>query len=203
MIATERFAVSQCLLVEQSMNPMPSRFRLSVDQYENMIRHGILTERHNVELIRGEIVSKTPKGDFHSYCLRELVRIFGELASQSSTLSIQDPIRLADSEPEPDVVLLVKREHKYRHGKPTLADVLLVIEVADSSLDNDREVKGPLYAENGIAEYWIVNLQERCVEIYRDPKADGTFASVDKRFPGESISPAHLPGITVQIDEFL
>lgn len=183
------------------MSAMPGRFRLTVDQYENMIRHGILTERHNVELIRGEIVLKMSKGDFHSYCVRELNRLFGELAGNQVIINIQDPVRLAESEPEPDVSLLVKRDHKYRHGKPTAADVLLLIEVADSSVDYDRNVKGPLYAENAIQEYWIVNLQERCVEVHREPQADGAFAKIEKRIPGEQLSPLLLPGVSLNVNE--
>jgi putative restriction endonuclease len=126
--------------------PRP-RFRWSVDDYEKLFRHGILTENHKVELIRGEIVPKMSIGDLYASCLKRLPELFFDLVRKSATSSIQDPIRLADSEPEPDFALLKRRADYYASGKPTPIDVLLVIEVADASLAYDREVKGPLYAE--------------------------------------------------------
>src|SRR4051812_8419256 len=134
------------------------RFRWSVDEYRKMIEHGILTESHNVELIRGEIVPKMPKGDLHAWCLKILIRLFGPLVGDRAILSVQDPIYLADSAPEPDFALLAFRADLYRDAGPRADAALLLIEVADSSLAFDREVKAPLYAESGIAEYWIVNL---------------------------------------------
>ncbi|HEX3148825.1 MAG TPA: Uma2 family endonuclease [Gemmataceae bacterium] len=179
----------------------PPPFRWTVEQYENMIRHGILTENNNVELIRGEIVPKMPKGDLHTWCLKILIRLFGPL-SDRTILSVQDPIYLADSAPEPDVVLLAFRDDCYRSVKPRAADALLVVEVADSSLKYDREVKGPLYAENGIAEYWIVNL-DGCLEVFRQPQPDGTYADSQVLRSGDSLSLSLLPGVSVAVAEFL
>jgi Uma2 family endonuclease len=179
------------------------RFRWTVDDYEKMIEHGILTENHKVELIRGEVVPKMPIGDLHAACLNRVVELFFDLVGKSATRSIQNPIRLADSEPEPDFALLVRRDDFYASGKPRPADVYLVIEVADASLAYDRDVKGPLYAENGIAEYWIVNLVDRCLEVHRQPRPDGTYAEVRTLRPGDSTSLALLPTVTVAVGDLI
>jgi Uma2 family endonuclease len=174
-----------------------------VDDYHKMIRHGILTESHDVELIRGEIVPRMPKGELHFACVKRLTAIFADLVAKSAILSVQDPIVLADSEPEPDFALLVPRADFYASGKPRSGDAYLVIEVADTSLDYDREVKGPLYAENGIAEYWIVNLIDRCLEVHRQPQADGTYADVRKLRPGDTVVLALLPATSVAVGDII
>lgn len=179
------------------------RFRLSVDQYRKMVEHGILTESHDVELIRGEIIPKMSKGDLHAWCLKVLIRQFGPLAGDQAILSVQDPLYVADSAPEPDFALLTFRPDLYRNAGPRAADAMLVIEVADSSLDYDREVKGPLYAENGIAEYWIVNLIDRRLEVHRQPQVDGTYADVRVLRPGDSISLAGLPAVSVNVADLI
>jgi Uma2 family endonuclease len=179
------------------------RFRWSPDEYEKLIRLGILTENHNVELIRGEIVSKMPKGDLHTSCLKRVAEFFYATAGSLATMSVQDPIRLTDSEPEPDFAVLVRRADYYASGKPRPADIYLVVEVADTSLDYDREVKGPLYAENGIAEYWIVDLVDRCLEVHRLPQVDGTYADVRTLRPGDSITLALLPAVTVAVADLI
>ena len=112
-------------------------------------------------------------------------------------MSTQNPVRLADSEPEPDVVLKWSRDSA--QGKPSPPDILLLIEVADSSLEDDREVKGPLYAENGIAEYWIVNLTDRCLEVHRGPQPGGTYSDVRTLRPGDRAEVAALAGVTVEV----
>ena len=174
-------------------------FRLSVDQYEKMIRHGILTEYHKIELIHGELVPKMPIGDPHIACVRQLARLFYLYAMNLATIGIQDPIRLADSEPEPDISVLAPRKDNYKTGKATPPDIYLVVEVADSSVDYDREDKGRLYAMNGIAEYWLANVNESCVEVYRDPQPDGTYSSTQKLTPGDSIALLRLPSVSLSV----
>jgi Uma2 family endonuclease len=181
----------------------PPRFHWTVDEYEKLIRLGVLTENHNVELIRGEIVFKMSKGDLHSWCLRALTRIFSKLASESAILSVQDPIYLPDSAPEPDLVLLALRDDLYRHAKPRAADAMLIVEVADSSLEYDREVKGPLFAESGVAEYWILNVVDGCLEVYRDPQPAGTYATVQTLKAGDSINLLKLPTISIAVSEIM
>ncbi len=184
-----------------SARRVPHRF--SVPEYERMIELGLLTEDDRVELLRGEIVAKMPIGDPHIGCVNRLNRFLQLGARERAIISVQDPIRLADSEPEPDVSLLVPRDDFYASGKAGPADIMLLIEVADASLEDDREVKRPLYAENGIAEFWIVNLVDRCVEVHRQPRPDGTYADTRTIPPGESVEITALPGLTLPVAEIL
>ncbi len=181
----------------------PPRFRWTVDDYEKMIHLGVLTENQKVELIRGEIVSKMPIGDPHAACVKRLTRLFYSVAANLATISVQDPIRLADSEPEPDIVLCTQRPDDYVTGKPQSADIRLIIEVADSSLEFDREVKAPLYAENGIPEYWIVNLIDGCVEVFQGPQPDGKYSAAQTFKAGATITLTQLPTITVAIADII
>jgi Uma2 family endonuclease len=173
--------------------------RFTVATYERMIDLGILKEDDRVELIRGEIIAKMPIGNPHIACVDRLNRLFVRAVGDDAIVSIQSPIRLADSEPEPDVVLKRPRDDFYASGKPGPADILLVIEVADASLDDDREVKSPLYGENGIAEYWIVNLVDRCLEVHRQPRPDGSYADVRSLRAGQTIEIGLIPGVTVAV----
>ena len=177
--------------------------RFTVDDYEQMIERGILTENDRVELIRGEIIEKMSIGDPHAARVKQLNRTYGSLVGDRILISIQDPIRLADSVPEPDVALLRLRADFYSAGKPQPADILLLIEVSDTSLEYDREVKRALYAEAGIVEYWILNLVDECLEVYRQPQPDGTYRDVQTLRRGQTVEIAALPGLTLAIDEML
>lgn len=187
----------------QSMPLIRVCHRFTVDDYEQMIHHGILTENDPVELIRGEIVDKMPLGDQHIACVnrqtRLLVRKLGDLA----IVSVQNPIRLPDSQPEPDFALLQPREDFYASGKPLPADVWLLIEVADTTLDYDRDVKRSLYAEAGISEYWIVNLVDQCLEVYRQPQPDGTYRDAQTLRRGQQVNIQALPGVTLDVADLL
>jgi Uma2 family endonuclease len=168
-----------------------------------MIQVGILDENDRVELIRGQLVAKMSIGDEHAACVKRLNRQFANSAGARAIVGVQDPVRLTDSVPEPDISLLQPRADFYASGAPTPADVLLVVEVADSSLDYDRGVKGPLYAENGIAEYWIANLEDRCLEVHRQPRSDGTYADVRTLRPGDTADIVALPGVSVAVSDIL
>jgi Uma2 family endonuclease len=179
-----------------------SKQLVSVEEYERMIASGQLTENDRVELIRGEIVEKMTVGDPHTGCVKFLNRRFGALLGESAMLGIQDPIRLTDSEPEPDVSVVEPRKDFYRSGKPRPKDIFLLVEVADSSLDFDREVKGPLYAEAGIREYWIVNLVDDCIEVHRDPHGGG-YRDVRTAGRGDTIRMLAFPQVELTTDEIL
>lgn len=179
------------------------RHRFSVDEYERMIEHGILTENDRVELIRGEIIDKMAIGDPHASCVKRLNRLLGATFGGRSLISIQDPIRLMDSEPEPDVALLLPQADFYFSGKPRPADVLLLIEVSDSSLEYDRLVKLPMYAEAGISEFWIVNLEDNCLEVYRQPTSAGVYNDVRYLQRGQTIDVAAFPGSMLAVDDIL
>jgi Uma2 family endonuclease len=168
-----------------------------------MVETGILSEHDRVELIRGEIVQKITVGPAHAACVNALNRILGELLTNRAVLSIQNPVRLPQSVPEPDVALLVPRADQYRKSLPTGADVLLVIEVADSPLIVDRSEKLLDYAEAGIAEYWIVNLIGNVVEVYRQPQANGTYHEPLIAKPGETLTPVAFPDVAINVADIL
>jgi Uma2 family endonuclease len=176
--------------------------RFSVDDYEQMIAQGILTEEDRCELIRGEILAKMTIGDRHAACVNRLTRILTRMLGERAIVSVQNPIRLADSEPEPDVALLRARGDFYESGKPRAVDVWLVIEVGDATLEFDRSVKVPLYAENGIGECWVVNLIEDVVEVYRDPEGPHYREGMRAGRGEELALPVGLGGV-VRVDEVL
>lgn len=175
--------------------------RFSLEDYEQMIEFGILGKYDRVELIRGEIVEKMTIGEPHAACVMRLNHFFNRLVRNQSIIGIQSPVVVAESRPEPDVTLLALRDDFYSEAAPRAADILLLIEVADSTLGYDRTVKLPLYAEAGVGEYWIANLIDECVEVYRDPQPNDTYA--DKRVMklGETLSIAKLPGVSVAVDD--
>jgi len=177
--------------------------RYTVAEYDDMIAKGILGENDRVELIRGEIVPKMAIGESHIECSDRLTLLFVRTVSHVAQVSLGNPIHLADSEPEPDVVLKRLPGATSRYAKPDPPDVFLVIEIADSSLDNDRHVKGPLYAENGIGEYWIVNLIDDCLEVHCQPRPDGTFSDVRTLRRGDTVDVTALSGVTFAVTDIL
>jgi Uma2 family endonuclease len=177
--------------------------RLSVEEYEHLIETGALTENDRLELIRGEIIEKMPIGDPHAATVNRATTFLVPPLIGRAVVSIQNPIRLADSVPEPDVVLLRPRGDFYGTGKPRPEDVFLVIEVADSSLAFDRDVKGPLYAEAGIPEYWILDLNGECLLVHRQPRPDGTWAEVRVVQRGEGLAPLAFPDLLVTVVDLL
>jgi Uma2 family endonuclease len=179
------------------------RHRFTIEQYHGMIDRGIFAEDEPIELIRGEIVRKMPMGNPHAATVNILTRLLSKCIPDSAMISIQNPVLLSDSEPEPDVAILNFRDDLYAARRPVAQDVLLLIEVADSSLAYDRDVKGPIYAEAGVCEYWIVNLLNSTVEVYRDPQSDGRFATVTTAVSGEILTPLLLSGLSVPVDEVL
>ena len=162
-----------------------------------MAEAGILGEGSRVELIREQIVDRTPIGAPHLGMVNRLTRLLSAILVGHGILSVQNTVRLDDgSEPEPDFAVLRPRANDYQTATPCPPDVLLLIEVADTSLDDDRAIKAPLYAENGIAEYWIVNLLNRTVEVYRQPR-NGRYADIRRAGPGEVLDIVPLPGVAL------
>jgi Uma2 family endonuclease len=165
----------------------PARHRLDVDAYYKMAEAGILTREDRVELIDGEIIDMNPIGSPHAALVKRLNRLFARAAAEGMVLvSVQDPLRLdAYNEPEPDLMLLRPRADDYQANHPGAADVLLLIEVSDSSLAYDRGRKLALYAKFGVPEVWIVDLAGAAIEIYRQPKEGRVFSdgAPDRRIP--------------------
>lgn len=184
-------------------SPAVTRHLFTVEQYHEMIEHGIFGEDDPIELIRGEVIRKLPIGNPHAAAVNRLNRLLAKLIHADAMISIQNPIWLRDSELEPDVAILTYREDLYASRRPVAADVLLLIEVADSSLAYDRDIKGAVYAEAGIREYWIVNLNQATVEVYLDPQPDGRFATVVTARRGETVTPLIVSGLSIEVDAIL
>jgi Uma2 family endonuclease len=158
--------------ISTPLPPAPSPepvFRLSVEQYHQMIDRGVLTEDDPVELIEGVLVYKMPKKPKHGVVIRKLVRAIGSLVSTNYFIQIQDPITLRTSEPEPDIAVVRGEIEDYVDQNPGPEDVALLIEVSDATIRRDRGTKLRMYARAGIAVYWIVDLASRSVEVYTDP----------------------------------
>jgi Uma2 family endonuclease len=145
----------------------------TVEEYHRMAEAGLF-EGQRVELIYGKIVDMSPSKSDHAGIVKRIHNIFREILDKNHIISVQAPIHIDDrSEPEPDIAILQYREDYYTQSHPTPKETLLVIEVANSSLEKDQKVKLPLYAEAGIPEVWIVNLQDHQLEQYREPSEKG------------------------------
>lgn len=187
-------------------SPMPPgthRRPLTTRDYHSMIEAGILTPADRVELLAGEIYEAAAIGSPHAACVNRLTRWFATRVGERALVSVQNPVELSElSEPEPDLTLLAPRESFYADRHPGPAEVLLLIEVSDVSYDLDRRVKLPLYAEAGVREVWLIALERRAVEVYREPEGrdyrwSGSFGN------GDSVSPVALPDLRLGISSLL
>ena len=168
-----------------------------------MAQAGVLMEDDRVELIEGEIVEMAPIGSRHAACVKRLIRLLSQQIGQHAVLGAQDPIQLGErSEPQPDMALLRPRDDFYSAGHPGPDDIFLLIEVADTSLDYDREVKASLYARYGVAEVWVVDLTAERIEVYRSPGSEGyrqsRIVSGDER-----LAPEALPQLALSARQIL
>ena len=179
----------------------PAIYRLKVDAYHRMIAAGIFAEDDRVELIAGELRAKPPINAEHAGKNKRLNQLFSQLAQGQAIVAVQDPLTLPEhSEPEPDLMLLRPRDDFYEHANPTPADTLLVIEIADSSLHYDRDIKVPLYAAHGVPETWLLDLKHRRLEVYRDPEPAG-YRQHLRPTPNQTIAPVLLPELRIQVAE--
>lgn len=182
--------------------PQPRRLRFSVDEYYKMIEIGLLKDAEKAEIIEGELIQKMPIGEKHASIVDKLNRLFVRNVSDDVVVRVQNPLRLSDyNEPEPDFVLadLTKYDGK-RHPRPE--EVLLVVEVSDTTLKYDRDTKLALYAEAEIGEVWIVNLPNDLIEIHQKP-GNGIYqlAKIFKR--GETIESEVSQELNFQVDKIL
>jgi len=169
-------------------------FRWSLERYHAAIEAGVLTENDRIELLFGKIVPTPPVGIAHGKNDKKLNRFFIErLPAENYTIGVQDPVTLIDNtEPEPDLHIAKGALETYDHH-PFPQDLLLVIEVSDSTLQNDRTVKKMTYALAGIEEYWIVNVYEKQIERYTEPKPEeGIYGKQETFKRGESFDSLHL-----------
>jgi len=189
-------------MTPQMIMPQPVQLRFTVDDYHKMIELGMLKDYEQAEIIEGRLIKKMTVGDRHAAVVNTLNKFLVRSVPDSVLVSIQNPIRLGDyNEPEPDVVLadLTKYDGK-RHPQPT--EILLVIEVSDTTVKYDREVKLPLYAEAEIQEVWVINLPKDIVEVHRKPTV-GLYQTVEIYKRGDQLQPASLPDLSMSVDEIL
>jgi Uma2 family endonuclease len=179
------------------------RRHFTVHDYHRMAEAGILHEDDRVELIEGEIVEMAPIGSRHHACVMRLDELLRRSEGQGYIVSVQGPIRLdEDAEPQPDLALLRRRKNFYAAGHPTPEDVLLVMEVSDTSRSYDRNVKLPLYARAGIPEVWIVDLVEDVIERHTDPAQEG-YRRLERARRGETLQSEALPALVLPVDAVL
>ena len=168
----DRMVAADILTEEDRVELIAARRRpFTVGEYYRMAEAAILTEEDRVELIAGQIVAMSPIGSRHAACVDRLNGLLHRQLEQDFIVRVQSPIALdAYSEPEPDLVLLRPRTDFYADAHPAASDVLLAVEVADTSADYDRTVKVPLYAQAGIPEVWLIDLQESRIEVFAQPQ---------------------------------
>ncbi|WP_373529909.1 Uma2 family endonuclease [Nostoc sp.] len=180
--------------------------RFTIAEYHRLAELGFFEENKRVELIKGEIVQMAAKGTPHSVCQTRLARESYKLVGERATLRGQQPITLSNySEPEPDRVIAKNRDDDYLANHPSPSDILLLIEIADSSLKYDQEEKLPIYAEAGISDYWIFNLVDNYLECYSEPyqALQGKFGYRRKLIylPNESVNLPCFPDLFVNLSK--
>ncbi|PSO51939.1 MAG: hypothetical protein BRC59_10105 [Cyanobacteria bacterium SW_4_48_29] len=178
--------------------------RFTLKEYHRLTELGFFGEDDRVELVRGEIMEMAAKGTPHSVCCSNLLRELARLVADKAELRCQDPITIPpNSEPEPDFVIARQRDDNYLSSHPHPEDVLLVIEIAESSFSYDKEIKLPLYAEAGISDYWRFNLVENHLETYSEPyqELQGKFGYSLKRvvLPNQSIFLPYFPDFSLDL----
>ena len=178
-----------------------TRRKFTIDEYHKLIDLGFFAANDRIELIRGEIIEMPPKRTSHSVCNSYLWKQLYELIGKQAEIRVQEPIILPlNSEPEPDLVIAQKKSDNYLAAHPTVEDIILIIEISDSTLKYDRETKLSLYAEARINNYWIVNLLDNRLEVYSKPFSDDQekfdYRTKNIVFPHEKIA---IPGF-IDID---
>ena len=182
------------------MEPEVQRHRFTVEEYARMGDAGIFREDDRVELIHGDVQEMTPIGPTHAGVVDDLNELLVTRLAGKARVRIQNPIRLGlHDEPQPDLVVAQLRADHYTGRHPEGSEVLLVVEVADSSLRYDREAKQPLYAAAGIPESWLVDVAARSVTIFTGPTADGYSAERALR-TGQEIVCTSIAGLRLHVD---
>jgi Uma2 family endonuclease len=178
--------------------------RFTAKDFHRMVEAGILHEDDRVELLHGEIVDMPPIGPGHAAGVNRLLNAFLPLQGErQAIISVQNPLHLGEhSEPQPDLALLKPRPDFYAQGHPTPQEVLLAVEVMESSASYDREMKVPLYARVGIPETWLLDVERGLIEVYREPSSEG-YRQVHTRRRGERLSPVAFPQFILVVDEVL
>jgi Uma2 family endonuclease len=177
----------------------PTRMQISIERYQKMVAAGVLTKYDRVELIEGEIIDMAPIGKLHTAIASQLHELFAtKLGGQANVVS-GGPLNLGDfSEPQPDVMLLKRRENFYRDKLPEAADALLVVEVSESSLAHDLGAKLRLYARYNVIEYWVVNVLSQRVFVHRQPKGD-RYLDVAELHDADPLAPLAFADVKIEV----
>ena len=184
------------------VNALP-KYQLTVTHFHQMIEKDIFNEDEHVELIEGELILMSPIGPAHAGETKRLIRLLSNAIGDQAILDVQNPVVFGNhSEPQPDLMLLRPRDDFYQNTHPQAEDVLLLIEIAESSLTYDRNVKIPLYARHGIPEVWLIDLVNQQIEIYLKPSHDG-YRQLLRPEQKELLSPTLLPQITIRFTDIL
>ena len=188
-------------MITQAQRPTLRLF--TVDDYYAMADAGILGHDERVELIEGEIVEMAPIGNRHASCVGRLILLMSQALNKLAIVRVQNPVRIDEySEVQPDLMLLVWQDDFYASGHPGPSDVLLLIEVSDTTLLYDRNVKLPIYARAGIPEVWIVDLQSGQLEAFTQPSSEG-YGSSKTLNAGDSISPSAFTDISLAVSDII
>lgn len=177
------------------------RRTFSVEEFQRMAEAGVFAEGDRLELLDGEIVWMTPIGSRHAGCVRRLSEWFTRRLHADAIVSVQNPLVLSEqTEFYPDIALLKRRPDFYSESHPQAGDVLLVVEVADTTRDYDRRVKVPRYGRAGVPEVWVVDLLDRAIDVYREAVGD-EYRDERRVGPGESLTIPGVPNQRITIDE--
>ncbi|MGI8540340.1 MAG: Uma2 family endonuclease [Rubrobacteraceae bacterium] len=188
---------------ELDLDLRESRYRFNADEFLRMGEAGIFDEASRVELVEGDIVEMNPIGSHHAGNVSRLLNLFARNVGDAAMVSVQNPVHLAGhSEPQPDVALLKPRDDFYAEHHPKPEDVFLLVEVADTSLVHDLDVKVPLYARYGVPEYWIVDLENREVIAHSRPE-DGKYRTTERVKIGDTLECRSAPNLSVKVEEIL
>lgn len=174
------------------------RHRIDVDEYYRMAEVGLLTHDARVELILGEVIDMAPIGSNHASMVNVLARLLFQAVNDRAIVAVQQPIRLdRRSEPQPDITLLKRRADFYRTAHPIPAEVLLLIEVSDTTARYDREIKLPLYASHAIPEVWLIDVNSRLIQRMQQP-VNQAYEAITTLHDGE-VGLATLPGVSIDL----
>jgi Uma2 family endonuclease len=183
--------------------PVLERKKFTADEVHRMMEAGILPEESGWELINGEIIHRMTIGSKDAGTVKRINLILTRLLGDRFIIGIQDPIRISErNEPEPAVTVLRKRDDFYTESHPTPADVLLLIEVSVSTVEFDRETKREIYAEAGIGEFWLVNLENNTIEVYSNPKG-GSYFEMKIYERGDTIYSKHIADLKLRVSDII
>ena len=189
------------MLAMSAILQYPQKHPISAEEYLRMGEGKVFAPEARLELIEGEIVERAPIDPPHAGRVKKLNRLFAQRAGDKAVVSVQDPLVISDrSVPQPDVALLKPRADYYTDSHPTASDVYLVVEVADTTLSFDLGTKMPLYARCGIAEAWVVDVNERVIHVFREPGSAGYGTSLTVK-PGQSVACLAVPEAILRVDE--